>query len=167
MGNFLAQNFGLLVFLFLAFTGYVFGRAAEGRHYISIRKREQELRHLLILTEKQVPPELEGYAGTLVAGSVVISVDYFKTVISGLRAIVGGRMSAYESLLDRARREALLRMQTAAAELGAQAILNLKFETSRISGNAGRGIGSVEVLAYGTAMIPGRHAPRPDRTHAA
>jgi uncharacterized protein YbjQ (UPF0145 family) len=93
----------------------------------------------------------------MVCGNVVISVDYFKTVVAGLRNLVGGNITAYESLLDRARREAVLRMQQEARAGGAQIIINTKFETSRVSGSAGRGIGSVEVLAYGTALL--KHTP--------
>jgi uncharacterized protein YbjQ (UPF0145 family) len=98
----------------------------------------------------------------MVTGNVVISVDYFKTVVAGLRNLVGGNINAYESLLDRARREAVLRMQEQAVLRGAEAVINLKFETARIAGNAGKGIGSVEVLAYGTALSrtsPGRASP--------
>ena len=47
----------------------------------------------------------------------------------------------------------VLRMQQQASELGAQAVINTKFETSRISGNANKSVGSIEVLAYGTGMI--------------
>ena len=57
-------------------------------------------------------------------------------------------------MLDRARREALLRMQEQARIAGAEAIINTKFETSRVSGNNNKGIGSIEVLAYGTALSP-------------
>tara|TARA_B100001105_G_C22118560_1_gene326510 strand:+ start:295 stop:525 length:231 start_codon:yes stop_codon:yes gene_type:complete len=70
-----------------------------------------------------------------------------------LRNIFGGRVGAYESLLDRARREAVLRMQDEACQLGAETIYNVKYETSRIGENAAKGLGSVEVLAYGTALI--------------
>ena len=71
-----------------------------------------------------------------------------------MRNIVGGRIKSYESLLDRGRREAILRMKKAAAELDADVILNLRFETSGI-GQVTRkkgSIGSFEVLAYGTAV---------------
>jgi uncharacterized protein YbjQ (UPF0145 family) len=44
-----------------------------------------------------------------VSGSVVVSVDYFKRFLAGLRTLVGGRVTSYETLLDRARREAILR----------------------------------------------------------
>ncbi|WP_430459858.1 YbjQ family protein [Thalassolituus sp. LLYu03] len=144
----------LVVFLVLLALGYSFGRLAESRHYRSIHAREDAMRHLLVLPDRMPPLDFSQHDSTLVTGSVVISVDYFKTVAAGLRGIFGGRVGAYESLLDRARREAILRMQEEALALGADAVFNLKFETSRIGQNAGKGLGSVEVLAYGTALIP-------------
>jgi uncharacterized protein YbjQ (UPF0145 family) len=70
-----------------------------------------------------------------------------------LRSIVGGRVTAYETLLDRARREAILRMKQEAKAMNADRIFNIKLETASISKNASGNIGSVEVLAYGTALI--------------
>jgi len=64
--------------------------------------------------------------------------------------IFGGRVSSYESLLDRGRREAILRMKESAK--GASEIVNVRIETSSISKNDNRGIGSIEVYAYGTAI---------------
>lgn len=144
------------IFVFLLLIGFAFGQRAEKKHYQSIRRREDLLRQVVVSTDRLPEPALISHHTQLVAGSVVISVDYFKVIAAALRNLVGGRIRAYESLLDRARREALLRMQQQAKELGAVAVINTKFETSRISGNAGQGIGSVEVLAYGTAMLP-RH----------
>ncbi len=83
---------------------------------------------------------------------MVISVDYFKRSVAGLRALVGGRMKTYETLLDRARREAILRMKQQAKQLGANMVFNVKLETASISKGAKDSIGSVEVYAYGTAM---------------
>ena len=143
----------LAVFIVLLAVGFLFGRRAERKHYASIFEREDELRHVVVLNERFPPAGMLNVDTDMVCGSVVISVDYFKTVVSGLRNLVGGHMSAYESLLDRARREAILRMQQQAVTLGAKTIINMKFETSRVSGSAGKGIGSVEVLAYGTALI--------------
>lgn len=144
----------LLTFLVLLGLGYFFGRLAESRHYKRIHQREQAYRQLLVMPEKFPPIQYARHSSTLVSGNVVISVDYFKTVAAGLRSIFGGRVTAYESLLDRARREAVLRMQEDAQDKGADAVYNLKFETARIGENAGKGLGSVEVLAYGTALIP-------------
>ncbi|GGY54967.1 metal-binding protein [Bacterioplanes sanyensis] len=144
----------LIVFLVLLALGYFFGRMAESRHYRRIHKREKAYRRLLVMPQRIPPIDFARHDSTLVMGSVVISVDYFKTVAAGLRTLFGGRVGAYETLLDRARREAVLRMQEDAKRHGADAIYNLKFETSRISQNAGNALGSVEVLAYGTALLP-------------
>ncbi|MFV0476471.1 MAG: YbjQ family protein [Parahaliea sp.] len=141
------------IFLLLLLAGYLFGRRAEKRHYASIYEREDQLRYLVVLNERFPPAYRLKHSSELVCGNVVISVDYFKTVVAALRNLVGGNISAYESLLDRARREAVLRMQEDAESLGADMIINMKFETSRVSGQAGKSIGSVEVLAYGTALI--------------
>jgi uncharacterized protein YbjQ (UPF0145 family) len=87
----------------------------------------------------------------LIVGSAVISVDYFKRFLAGLRALVGGRVKSYESLLDRARREALLRMKAEAPD--ADVVVNLRIETASISkGKRQKSIGTVEALAYGTAL---------------
>ncbi len=146
--------FQLIVFFSLLVLGFLFGRYAERKHYRSIAEREESLRHVVLLSERLPPPQSRGLAAQLVSGNVVISVDYFKTVVAGLRNLIGGNVSAYESLLDRARREAVLRMQTQAESLGAKQVINIKFETSRVSGDAAKAIGSVEVLAYGTALYP-------------
>jgi len=86
----------------------------------------------------------------LVTGSVVVSVDYFKRMLAGLRNIFGGAVQSYETLIDRARREAVLRMKESCPD--ADQVINLRLDTSSISKGRGRQIGSVEVLAYGTAV---------------
>ena len=71
--------------------------------------------------------------------------------LANLRKIFGGRLGAYETLLERARREAILRLKEQSA--GAHLIVNLRLETCTIARTKGRqGIGAVEVLAYGTAV---------------
>ena len=144
-------NLGFFICLLL--LGFFFGRRAERNHYKSITKREDTYRDIFVSSERFPHAPFLEHDSQLVSGSVVISVDYFKVIISGLKTLIGGRLTAYESLLDRARREAILRMQEEAKNIGAQAIVNLKFETSRISGNANKGVGSIEVLAYGTGLI--------------
>ena len=146
--------YDLLIFITLLFMGYFFGRMAEKKHYKSIIKREKQLNNIIVVNSRIPPAYATPVSSCLVAGSVVVSVDYFKRFISGLRALIGGRMVSYESLLDRARREAILRMKQQAKELNADMVLNIKFETSSISKNARGRIGSIEVLAYGTALSP-------------
>lgn len=145
----------LIIFLALMLLGYGFGRYAERRHYASIIAREKKYRQQILLIQSRIPPE-SSYTpdSKLVTGSVVISVDYFKRFLAGLRSFFGGRVKSYENLVDRARREALLRMQEQAIKLGADKVINLRIETSSISKGRKQKIGSVEVLAYGTALIP-------------
>lgn len=143
---------GLISFLALMVIGYVFGSIAERRHYESIKKRENELRHIVVIPQR-FPRVANVEQSELVIGSVVISVDYFKRFLAALRILVGGRLNSYESLLDRARREAVLRLQAQAAEKNASFVYNLKFETSSISKGQNDRIGSIEVLAYGTALV--------------
>jgi uncharacterized protein YbjQ (UPF0145 family) len=142
----------LIVFAVLLALGYTVGRIVEKRHYASIRRREQELAGVLVFTNR-FPPSLQGSQDAgLVRGSVVISEDYFKRALSRLQSIFGGRLKSYESLLDRARREAVLRMKANAQEAGARMIINVKFQTFSIPGRKPDRLGAVELLAYGTAI---------------
>jgi uncharacterized protein YbjQ (UPF0145 family) len=143
----------LIVLVVLLAVGYIFGRSIEQAHYRSIRKRESCLNKLPAIATRKIPAGFPRCKTTLVAGSVVISVDYFKKFVAGLRYLVGGRVSSYESLIDRARREAVLRMKASAENIHASHIFNVKMETASISKGHRNSIGSVEVLAYGTAVI--------------
>jgi len=148
----------LIVLIIFLTVGYVSGRFLEKRHYKSIIRREGEYRYMPAVASRILPVSVMSAstpdAAVLVTGSVVISVDFFKRFLASLRTLIGGRVISYESLLDRARREAILRMKQRAATLGADKVFNIKFETASISKNAKGKIGSVEVLAYGTAFIP-------------
>ncbi len=137
-------------FLGLLFIGFIFGRVAEAQHYKSIQRRERKMAHILVFSDRKVPAEFSSHVG-LVMGSVVLSNDYFQKILAGLRAIFGGNIRVYESLLIRARREAVLRMKKAALDRGAKGIFNVKFETSTISGG-GKTVTTIEVIAYGTAV---------------
>lgn len=147
---------GFSIFLILVTLGCFFGHRSETRHYRSILQREKAMLHVPVVTLRHYPPLATNVNSTLVTGNVVISIDYFKRFLAGLRNLFGGRMKSYETLLDRARREALLRMKASAIQQGAQAIINIRLETAAINqSTSGQGsVGSVEVLAYGTALIP-------------
>jgi len=139
--------------LALLVVTYFTGSALERRHYASIRERELRWRSLPAITFRSIPSGWKVTECTLITGSVVISVDYFKRFLSGLRMIFGGRVKAYETLLDRARREALLRLKERAAERGYHAVINIRLETSRIANARKSGsITGLEVLAFGTGV---------------
>ena len=154
----------LFILITMIVMGFYFGRIAERRHYSSLSSREKAFRELQVLTIRRPPPIYREYQSNLVSGSTVVSVDFFKVFVAGFKNIIGGRLTTYESLLERARREAILRMQQHALHLGATMIINARFETSRVAGNASQGIGSVEILVYGTALSPNNaEPPIPDK----
>ncbi|MCB1754659.1 MAG: heavy metal-binding domain-containing protein [Gammaproteobacteria bacterium] len=144
--------FEIITVIVLLAVAYLSGTRIEKRHYKSIIEREYLLNRLPAVSSR-LPPE-DFYRQVLVTGCTVISVDYFKRFLAALHLFFGGQVSAYETLLDRARREALLRLKESADALGADLILNVKYETSSISKGVGNSVGTIEVLAYGTAMIP-------------
>ncbi|WP_457576038.1 YbjQ family protein [Desulfomarina sp.] len=153
--QFLVNNGDLVIFGLLIILGYVAGSLAEKRHYASIRKREREMMSMPVVTFAGGYPASRVKHARLVTGSAVISIDYFKRFLAILRNLFGGRVRSYESLVDRARREAILRMKAEAEQKGAALIINFRLETSAIgrSANRKRQIGSVEALAYGTAVF--------------
>lgn len=143
--------FPLIVWVLPIVLGYVFGRAAESRHYRSIISREQEWLHLPSTSSRYpLQPARPVESSVLVHGSCVVAIDYFKRAVAALRSLVGGAVKSHETLIDRARREAVLRLKESCP--GAHEIINLRIETSSMSGAAPGSIGSVEVLAYGTAI---------------
>jgi uncharacterized protein YbjQ (UPF0145 family) len=142
----------LIVFLSLLALGYGAGTWVEKRHYRSIAERELATINLPAVTLKSIGvPAHKIRSARLVHGSAVISVDYFKRLLAGLRNIFGGRVKSYESLIDRARREALLRMKAMAGD--ATVIVNVRIETSSIGRQSRRkSIACLEAMAYGTAL---------------
>jgi uncharacterized protein YbjQ (UPF0145 family) len=152
------------IFVALVLIGLVVGRRNELKHYKSIHRREALHAGLPAIPSRQWDTDREVDAAWMESASVVISIDYFKRFAMSIRNLFGGNIRSYESLLDRARREAVLRLKEAAVEGGADIIVNLRLDTSSISGaktNSDRGsIGAVEMVASGTAI---RYQQVPDR----
>ena len=132
---------------------YLVGSFLEKRHYKDIKNRERQTLHVPIVTfgaKQEIPKANEA---ALFLGSVVVSADYFKIFASALRNLVGGRVIVYESVLDRGRREAILRMKEQAIAWGATQIVNVRLETSTIGNQTGgQGLAAIEVTAYGTGI---------------
>ncbi|MDP6183892.1 MAG: heavy metal-binding domain-containing protein [Gammaproteobacteria bacterium] len=148
----------IILFLVLLAVGYVYGSIAERRHFTSIRRREKEYSKITAFSTRHLPNYDGPVTASLVVGNTVVSVDYFKRTAAGLRMLFGGRVTAYESLVERARREAILRMKEDAIRQGASQIFNVKLETASITKGAKEQVGCVEVYAYGTGVVvqPGR-----------
>jgi uncharacterized protein YbjQ (UPF0145 family) len=89
--------------------------------------------------------EIEEILG-VITGSVVQSKHVGRDIMAGLKTIVGGEITSYTELLTEARQIAIGRLVQEALKMNAYAVVNLRFTTSSIMGNA------AEVLAYGTAV---------------
>jgi len=138
--------------LFLLLLAYFIGSHLESNHYKSIREREAATKNMVVINFPRFPFDVE--RADMVMGSVVVSHDHFKRFLAQLRIMVGGRIKSYEPLLDRARREAVLRMKEQALAHGHNTVVNIRLETSRLANSrrGGKGTAGVEMLAYGTAL---------------
>ncbi|CDI03726.1 conserved hypothetical protein [Candidatus Competibacter denitrificans Run_A_D11] len=83
----------------------------------------------------------------IVQGSTVRSKHVGSDIMAGLKNVVGGELKAYTALLTEARQQATDRMVVQAQEIGANAVLNIRYTTTSVT------MGAAEILAYGTAVI--------------
>jgi uncharacterized protein YbjQ (UPF0145 family) len=82
----------------------------------------------------------------LVQGSTIRAKHVGRDLMAGLKNIVGGELKGYTELMREARQQATDRMIEQAGELGANAIINIRYTTTSVSQ------GAAEMLAYGTAV---------------
>lgn len=83
----------------------------------------------------------------IVQGNTVRAKHMGRDIAAGLKNLVGGELSGYTELLTESRRQALERMMAQATELGANAVVNVRFTTSAVTQ------GAAELYAYGTAVV--------------
>lgn len=147
--------FSLILSAILITIGFTVGSWQEKKHFQSIREREKILQSILLIPSRTPPDIRQRYYRTeFVCGSVVVAMDYFKMVAGQVVSIFGGRIKHYETLVERARREAVLRLKEEARGKQAQMVFNVKFATAAVAKTQrGQPGGSVEVIAYGTAII--------------
>ena len=142
----------LLLIIFLIIMTYITGSVIEKRHFKKIIKREKAL------IKKPIVSYGKRFTGKnkkikkveLVTGEVVISGDYFKNFAAGLKNFFGGRLTSFESILDRGRREAVLRMREKAK--GASIIVNTRIESVMLNNFYNQSVPQCAIIAYGTAI---------------
>jgi uncharacterized protein YbjQ (UPF0145 family) len=100
---------------------------------------------MIIVNTETIPGKNLELLG-LVKGSTVQSRHIGKDIMSGLKTIVGGELTAYSEMLDDARAQATKRMVDEAKQLGADAIVNVRYSSSSVMQ------GAAEMLVYGTAV---------------
>ncbi len=101
---------------------------------------------MLLSTIDQVPGKVIVQVLGLVSGSVVTSKHVGKDFMASVKTIVGGEITGYTEMLEDARRIALQRLSQDAIDMGADAVVGVRFTTSSIMQSA------AEVTAYGTAV---------------
>ena len=144
--------FGLGATAVMLLLGLLIGGSVEASHLRRLGVREQELSAIMVADLKWLPRNWQAADGVLVVGEVVIATDYFKVFVAALRNLFGGRVRTYETLVERARREAVVRMLQQAQSIGANVVWNVRIETTTIQGKQQGKSGGIEVMAYGTAM---------------
>ncbi len=102
---------------------------------------------MIITTSPDIPgKKVEKIVG-IVEGNTIRARNVGRDILAGLKNIIGGEIEEYTKLMAESREQAIDRMIESAQELGANAVLNVRFSTSYIMSSA------AEILAYGTAVI--------------
>lgn len=101
---------------------------------------------MILTTTDTVPKKETKEILGVVKGSTIRAKHIGKDIFAGLKSVVGGELSGYTEMINEARDEATNRMTEQAKELGANAVVNVRFATSQVMA------GAAEVLVYGTAV---------------
>ena len=135
----------IVIFAILFSVGFGFGRYNERKHLQYLDEQEQRLAYIRVNNSRFIKSTFPGH---MISSNVVISHDYFKYAIANVQNMLGGRLTSYESVVERARREAIVRLKLEAKKIGADQIMGIRLSTTEL----GMQGGMVEVFAYGTAI---------------
>jgi uncharacterized protein YbjQ (UPF0145 family) len=101
---------------------------------------------MIISNTQEIPGKKITEFYGVVSGSTVRAKHIGRDIMASLKNVVGGELVGYTDLLTEARGEAMRRMSRQAEEMGANAIVNVRFATSSVAQ------GAAELFAYGTAV---------------
>lgn len=102
---------------------------------------------MIITTSEQIQGKKIVRVLGLARGNTIRARHIGKDIVAGLRGVVGGEIGEYTKLFAESREQSLDRMVEEARELGANAIVGMRFSTSMVMSMA------AELLAYGTAVV--------------
>lgn len=103
-------------------------------------------KELIVTTMNDIPGRKVKQILGVVRGNTVRSRNIGRDIMAGFKSIVGGEIATFTELINQSRDEAYNRMVNKAIEMGADAIIAMRFDASSIMQN------SSEILAYGTAV---------------
>ena len=101
---------------------------------------------MIVVTNDRIPGREVTESLGMVRGNTIRARHLGRDILAGLRNVVGGEISEYTKLMGEAREQAIDRMLEEAEALGADAVIEVRFETSQVMGAA------AELVCYGTAV---------------
>lgn len=109
-------------------------------------KKERKMTMIIATTEKIPGKEIVAYKG-FAKGSTIQAKHIGGDILAGLKNIIGGEIKEYATMMEKARQIAIGRMVKEAEEMGANAIVAVRLQTSSVMNSA------AEIVAYGTAVV--------------
>ena len=149
-----------LAFFVLSFGSlpvfYLVGKHLEDTHLSDLEARERALAHMLVTDLRAFPMmDAQPKPPVMVTGEAVLAADAFKSWLLSWRSLFGGEAKSFRKLMDRSRREALMRLLEEAHRQGYNAVCNVRYDSADLTGvvsaqskNAGK---KVAILASATA----------------
>jgi uncharacterized protein YbjQ (UPF0145 family) len=110
---------------------------------------------MIVVNTEEIPGARITEIRGLVQGNTVRAKHAGRDIMAGFKNIVGGELKGYTELLTEARREAMERMMAQAEQLGANAVVNVRFSTSAVTA------GAAEIYVYGTAVTISQESDAP------
>jgi uncharacterized protein YbjQ (UPF0145 family) len=102
---------------------------------------------MIVVNTETVPGYQVVEVRGIVQGNTVRAKHLGRDIAASFKNLVGGELTGYTELLTEARRDAMERMLSQAEQLGANAVVNVRFSTSAVTQ------GAAEIYAYGTAVV--------------
>jgi uncharacterized protein YbjQ (UPF0145 family) len=102
---------------------------------------------MLIVNTETIPGRTIEKALGLVQGNTIRAKHAGRDIAASFKNLVGGELKGYTELMTESRRQAMTRMLEQAEQLGANAVVNVRFSTSSVAS------GAAELYAYGTAVV--------------
>ena len=101
---------------------------------------------IITSTTSEIPGKKVAKILGVVKGNTIRARHVGRDIAAGFKNIVGGEIKSYTEMTEKARDEAFNRMVNQAVDLGADAVITIRFATSMVMS------GAAEMLAYGTAV---------------
>jgi len=141
--------------LFVFLVAVVVGRLIESNHLKDLARREQALKGTMVIHTRMraVSPGMKHQE--MMFAEVALGADRFVTWLAMWKQLIGGNLGSLEPVVDRARREALLRIAEQSAAKGYTELANVRFSTASMKvGDRRQKELILGIFAFGTAFGP-------------